>query len=261
MMRRLHILDWMMHDSSHKHAHTHTQLSLSLIERFWQNCVYCFCVWNLMSSSELTLYLFFFNVVLIQYETSKKVGDKVVDFTVYDTSGNEKYTALAEEHMQSMYWITTTTREDSKWVYVVVVVVVSFSKKHLLLTHNFCLLLFVDVEGFFLIYSVTDAPSFQHLETLHSKVMMAKRKKNIPIVLVGNKCDLANERKISTQQGKDLADRFGCAFIETSAKGRVNIDEAFELLVQQVRQCREASAPANSSTKKDEKKKKDCSCQ
>ena len=135
-------------------------------------------------------------------------------------------------------------------------------KKQLLLTHNFCLLLlFVDVEGFFLIYSVTDAPSFQHLETLHSKVMMAKRKKNIPIVLVGNKCDLANERKISTQQGKDLADRFGCAFIETSAKGRVNIDEAFELLVQQVRQCREASAPANSSTKKDEKKKKDCSCQ
>ena len=60
-----------------------------------------------MSSSELTLCicLFFFGqcCVLIQYETSKKVGDKVVDFTVYDTSGNEKYTALAEEHMQSMY--------------------------------------------------------------------------------------------------------------------------------------------------------------
>ena len=38
---------------------------------------------------------------ILQYETSKKVGDNVVDFTVYDTSGNEKYTALAEEHMQS----------------------------------------------------------------------------------------------------------------------------------------------------------------
>lgn len=116
MMRRLHIIDWMMHDRSHTNTHTTLSLLLSVFNKIV--FIVFVCVWNLMSSSELTLCicLFFFGqcCVLIQYETSKKVGDKVVDFTVYDTSGNEKYTALAEEHMQSMYWITTTTREDSK---------------------------------------------------------------------------------------------------------------------------------------------------
>jgi len=138
------------------------------------------------------------------YETSKKIGDKVVDFTIYDTSGNEQYTSLAEEHMQT-------------------------------------------VEGFLLIYSVTDVDSFRNLETLHRKVSLAKRsKKNIPIVLVGNKCDLDNERKISTEQGKQLAEQLNCAFIETSAKTRHNISEAFELLVSEVRKCRDPSKTPSS---------------
>lgn len=36
-------------------------------------------------------------------------------------------------------------------------------------------------------------------------------------------------------EGRDLAKHFGCKFIETSAKQRINVDEAFSNLVREIR--------------------------
>ena len=44
-------------------------------------------------------------------------------------------------------------------------------------------------------------------------------------VLVGNKCDLYNERVVSEEKGRALADSFGMPFFETSSKTRVSIHE------------------------------------
>lgn len=55
------------------------------------------------------------------------------------------------------------------------------------------------------------------------------------MTLVGNKCDLASERKISTTEGQDLAKSFGIPFFETSAKTRVNVEEVFYSLVREIR--------------------------
>ena len=41
---------------------------------------------------------------------------------------------------------------------------------------------------------------------------------SVPIVLVGNKCDLMNDREVSTDEGRKLADRMKAVFLETSAK-------------------------------------------
>lgn len=47
----------------------------------------------------------------------------------------------------------------------------------------------------------------------------------IPLVLVGNKCDLpANERQVKTQEGETLAKNLKCDFTEASAKTCVNVD-------------------------------------
>lgn len=52
-------------------------------------------------------------------------------------------------------------------------------------------------------------------------------------VIVGNKNDIENERQVFEREGKALATSLGCAFIETSAKSRQNIDEAFRLFAQE----------------------------
>ena len=47
-------------------------------------------------------------------------------------------------------------------------------------------------------------------------------------ILVGNKSDLDHKRQISYDNGKELAEKYGIMFMETSAKETVNIDNLFE---------------------------------
>ena len=43
------------------------------------------------------------------------------------------------------------------------------------------------------------------------------------MILVGNKCDMEDERVISFERGKQLADSLGLEFYETSAKENINV--------------------------------------
>ncbi len=45
------------------------------------------------------------------------------------------------------------------------------------------------------------------------------------MILVGNKCDLEDERVVGKDQGINLARQFNCAFLETSAKSKINVNE------------------------------------
>ena len=51
------------------------------------------------------------------------------------------------------------------------------------------------------------------------------------MVIVGNKLDLDSERAVSTKEGQELAASFGCPFMETSAKARIRVEDAFYELV------------------------------
>ena len=52
-------------------------------------------------------------------------------------------------------------------------------------------------------------------------------KKNVITYLVGNKCDLEENRVISLNQADDCASQLGIEFFETSAKSNLNIDKLF----------------------------------
>lgn len=52
--------------------------------------------------------------------------------------------------------------------------------------------------------------------------------------MVGNKCDLQS-RAIDVKAASDLAKQYGVPFIETSAKTRQGVDEAFYTLVREIR--------------------------
>lgn len=54
-------------------------------------------------------------------------------------------------------------------------------------------------------------------------------------LLVGNKCDLENNRQVKTEEGKELADSLNIKFLETSAKDAVNVEKAFITLSSEIR--------------------------
>jgi len=57
--------------------------------------------------------------------------------------------------------------------------------------------------------------------------MRIKDDPKIPIIVVGNKCDLKSERVVETAEGQEAGDKLKCPFFESSAKMKTNVDEVF----------------------------------
>jgi len=94
-------------------------------------------------------------------------------------------------------------------------------------------------EGFVLVYSITSKQSFEFTSKLRTNILRMKGEDTtFPVVLAANKKDLASERQVSEQEGKDLADKFGIPFLETSAKTNENVNEVFFTLVRQINKWR-----------------------
>ncbi|GME93266.1 unnamed protein product [Ambrosiozyma monospora] len=59
-------------------------------------------------------------------------------------------------------------------------------------------------QGFILVYSVTDKSSLDELLQIREQVLRIKEASNVPMVLVGNKCDLTNERELTPEDGSTI---------------------------------------------------------
>ena len=84
-----------------------------------------------------------------------------------------------------------------------------------------------------LVYDITDLESFQNLNTWLIEIEK-NASKNVYKILVGNKCDMENERKVTFEQGKDFANQYGMKFFETSAKESTNVQEAFVAMTKEI---------------------------
>ncbi|XP_025107794.1 ras-related protein Rap1 [Pomacea canaliculata] len=89
-------------------------------------------------------------------------------------------------------------------------------------------------QGFLLVYSITAQSTFNDLQELREQILRVKDTDDVPMLLVGNKCDLEDERVVGKDQGQNLARSFNCAFLETSAKAKINVSEIFMDLVRQI---------------------------
>ena len=89
-------------------------------------------------------------------------------------------------------------------------------------------------QGFVLVYSIIAQSTFNDIPDLREQILRVKDVDNVPMVLVGNKCDLSDQRVITTEQGESLAGKFSCKFLEASAKTKVNVDQIFLDLVRQI---------------------------
>ena len=88
-------------------------------------------------------------------------------------------------------------------------------------------------EGFLLVYSIDSRSSLEELQSFHDQIERVKDSENVPVLVVGNKCDLENERQVSYEEGDMLAKSFNCQFMETSAKQRINVEETFYIIFKQ----------------------------
>jgi len=96
-------------------------------------------------------------------------------------------------------------------------------------------------KGFLLVYSLVLRQTFDEVQVLYEKILRCKDSEKVPIVLVGNKCDLKN-RQVEYNEGQELAAKWGCPFFETSAKLKLNNESCFFELVREIQRA-EAKDP------------------
>jgi len=86
-----------------------------------------------------------------------------------------------------------------------------------------------------LVYSITSQSTFNDLQELREQIVRIKDTHDVPMILVGNKCDLEDERVVGKEQVVNLARQFNyCSFIESSAKTNFNVNEIFYDLIKQI---------------------------
>ena len=140
-------------------------------------------------------------------------------------------------------------------------------------------------NGILLIYDISEKITFNNLENWMEDIKEENDEK-MPIVLIGNKCDLRDEKKeekkgekepekeekeekdpkkvgVTIEEGQSLAEKFNLKFYETSCKTGVNVEEAFMDLTGQVLEKMggkkiEQNAKKLEQRKPDKKKKKEC---
>ena len=88
-------------------------------------------------------------------------------------------------------------------------------------------------HGCFIVYDITNEASFESIDKWFEQAQK-EAGKNISIILVGNKCDLENERKISKEKGEEKAKNLNCPFFETSALSKIKIDDIFNEMLNNI---------------------------
>lgn len=87
-------------------------------------------------------------------------------------------------------------------------------------------------DAVLLVYSIANKDSFERINNYYVKKIHECCKENIPILLLGNKTDLENERKVTVEQGVELALKEQYEFKESSCFENKNVAGAFECLVE-----------------------------
>lgn len=109
-------------------------------------------------------------------------------------------------------------------------------------------------QGFLLVFSITSTSSLEELSELRQQIMRIKDDEKVPIVIVGNKSDLEDDRAVARARAFGVSQNWGNApYYETSARRRANVNEVFiDLCRQIIRKDSEGSRSNSDPSRKGE---------
>lgn len=92
---------------------------------------------------------------------------------------------------------------------------------------------FRGAQGILLCYDVVDRNSFNSIGSWLEQINN-HADQQVVVIIVGNKCEMVDEREVTEEQGQALADQHEYTFIECSARDNVNVVAAFEAIAHEI---------------------------
>ncbi|TFG16193.1 MAG: GTP-binding protein [Promethearchaeota archaeon] len=100
---------------------------------------------------------------------------------------------------------------------------------------------FEGCSGAFFVYDITRPSTLENVESKWYPDLINYGTKASCFLLIGNKSDLNDLRKTSTEEGRNIAEKINAInFIETSAKSGENVEKAFSNLLTNIITKRES---------------------
>ena len=99
--------------------------------------------------------------------------------------------------------------------------------------HSLSLNFIRKANGVILMYDITKKNTFETVSNWCNQIWEYQQK-DFPVILLGNKCDLENERQVQREEGEQIANEKGIKFLETSNKEGINIKESVKELVDMI---------------------------
>jgi GTPase KRas protein len=112
-------------------------------------------------------------------------------------------------------------------------------------------------QGFVLVYSITDRKSLDELDEFKDQIMRVKDAEYVPMVYVGNKCDMEDQRVVTLAEGKSKAKHLNgddITLFEASAKENINVKELFHELAREIKKDLDSNSKKEVDVKKKKKK-------
>ena len=91
-----------------------------------------------------------------------------------------------------------------------------------------------DFDGFVLVYGADDVDSFSEVKKNHQLIVKKRGTKKFSLVIVGNKCELVDDKKVQKEEGERYCSESNVDFYEMSALEKTNVKECFLSLAQNV---------------------------
>ena len=101
-------------------------------------------------------------------------------------------------------------------------------------------------HGIIIMYDITNKSSFNSIPDIIKNIKEEKGN-DFPMILIGNKIDLEQDREIKKEQGEDLASKNGIEFFEISNKEGINVQEAGFAIVNKILEKRKDNNFVNES--------------